>query len=111
MSEEPKIIKASDVGIFIRTVGDISDAIAAALGAEGLMLTENELGQEFFDLRSGIAGEFFQKLVNYRIRAAIVLPNPERFGERFSELAYEHASHPMIRVVATQEVANIWLFS
>jgi hypothetical protein len=65
----------------------------------------------FFDLRSGLAGELFQKLINYGLRAAIVLPDTEAYGARFSELAHEHSSHNMIRFVRTIEEAKIWLTS
>ena len=77
MNEECRIVIASDSGISIRSFADISDAIAACLGAEGLILTENDLAPEFFDLRSGLAGELFQKFVNYRLRLAVVLQDPE----------------------------------
>ena len=85
--------------------------IAACIGSAGLILTENDLGQEFFDLRSRLAGELFQKCMNYRLRVAIVVPDPAAYGERFSELAYEHSSHGMIRFVRSREEANIWLHS
>jgi hypothetical protein len=99
MNEERRILVASDSGISIRSFSDISDALGACIGAAGLILTENDLAPEFFDLRSGLAGELFQKFINYRVRVAIVLPDPEAYGERFSELAYEHISHKMIRFV------------
>jgi uncharacterized protein DUF4180 len=109
MSEERRILIASDSGIYIRSFRDISDAIAACFGAEGLVLTEDDLPQEFFDLRSGLAGELFQKCINYNVRLAIVLPNPEAYGERISELAYEHKSHSLIRFVRSRAEAEAWL--
>ncbi|HEV2665802.1 MAG TPA: DUF4180 domain-containing protein, partial [Blastocatellia bacterium] len=90
MGEERKILIASDSGIYIRSFRDISDAILGCIGADGLVLTEDDLPKEFFDLRTGWAGELFQKATNYRLRVAIVLPDPEAYGKRFSELAYEH---------------------
>jgi len=109
MNEERRILIASDSGIYIRSFRDISDAIAACIEAEGLILTENDLAQEFFDLRSGWAGELFQKCINYNVRLAIVLPNPEAYGERISELAYEHKSHSIIRFVRSKDEAEAWL--
>jgi hypothetical protein len=109
MNEGRKILIASDSGISIRSFRDISDAIAACFGTDGLILTENDLTQEFFDLRSGLAGELFQKFTNYKLRMAIVLPDPEAYGERISELAYEHKSHDMIRFVRSKDEAEAWL--
>ena len=109
MSEERRILVASDSGISIRSANDIPDVIAACLGAGGLILTEDDLAEEFFDLRTGLAGELFQKFINYRIRVAIILPDRESYGERFSELAREHASHSMIRFVRSKDEAKAWL--
>ncbi len=109
MNEERKILIAADSGISIRSFSDISDALGACIGTDGLILTEGDLAREFFDLRSGLAGELFQKFMNYRLRVAIVLPDPEAYGERFGELAYEHSSHPMIRFVRSKDEAKAWL--
>jgi hypothetical protein len=109
MSEKRRIILASVFGISIRSFTDIADAIAACIGADGLIIAEGDFAPEFFDLRSGLAGELFQKFMNYRLRVAIVLPDPEAYGERFSELAYEHRSHSMIRFVRSDNEARAWL--
>jgi len=109
MNEGRKILIASDSDISIRSFRDISDAIAACFGTDGLILTEDDLAQEFFDLRSGLAGELFQKFINYKLRMAIVLPNPEAYGDRISELAHEHKSHNMIRIVRSKDEAEAWL--
>lgn len=109
MNDERKILIASDAGIAIQSLNDIADALSACFGTAGLLLTEPDLAPEFFNLRSGLAGELFQKFINYRIRLAIVLPDPSVYGERLSELAYEHASHPLIRFVPSKEEALAWL--
>ena len=111
MNDEHKIIVASDERIFIRSFNDISEAVAACIGGDGLILTENDLAPEFFDLHTGLAGELFQKFTNYHLRVAIVVPEPRIYGARFSELANEHRSHDMIRIVSTLDEANFWLRS
>jgi len=109
MNENRGIVVASDSGLSIRSFSDISEALGACIGTRGLILTENDLAQEFFDLRSGLASELFQKFTNYGLRVAIVLPDPGAYGERFSELAYEHRSHNMIRFVCSKDDAEAWL--
>jgi len=109
MNEVRRIIVASDSGISLRSLSDIPDVLQACMGSEGLILTENDLAREFFELRSGLAGELFQKFMNYGLRLAIVLPDPEAYGDRFGELAYEHASHNMIRFVRSADEAKAWL--
>jgi hypothetical protein len=109
MNEQRRVIVASEAAISVRSLRDISDAIGACLGAAGLILAEEDLGAEFFDLKTGLAGELLQKFVNYRVRTAIVVPDPERHGERFVELAREHATHPVVRFVRSREEADAWL--
>lgn len=109
MSRERKIVIASDSGIAIRSMTDVTDAVGACLGKAGLLLTEGDLSPEFFNLSSGLAGELLQKLVNYKVRTAIIVTNPEAHGERFAELVYEHRSHGVIRFFRSRYDADAWL--
>jgi hypothetical protein len=111
MTEERQILIASEAGIAIHSVSDISDAISASFGANGLILTEADLAPEFFNLRTGLAGELLQKFTNYQLRMAIVVPDPDAYGERFSELVYEHSTHNLIRFVRSTDEARSWLGS
>jgi hypothetical protein len=103
------ILVAADADISIGSISDVSKAVTATFGTAGLILTENDLSSEFFDLKSGLAGELFQKFANYALCLAIVVPGPERYGERFNELAREHTSHNRIRIVRCKEDAVAWL--
>ncbi|HZS44173.1 MAG TPA: DUF4180 domain-containing protein, partial [Blastocatellia bacterium] len=75
MDRKRKIVIGSDIGIKIQNSADISETLAAAVGSAGLVLSEDNLKPEFFDLRTGLAGEFFQKFTNYKLRVAIIVPN------------------------------------
>lgn len=104
-----QIVIAKGAGIFIRTFSDITDAVGLCLCSRGLIVSEQEMTPEFFDLKTGLAGEMFQKFINYKIRLAIILPDPTRYGDRIGELAYEHRSHNAIRFVDTLDAAVSWL--
>ena len=109
MYEKRGVLIAADEDIVIHSPRDILDALAACTGATGLILTESDLNAAFFDLRSGLAGELFQKFTNYQMHLAIVVPDPAAYGPRFSELAYEHATHGLIRIVGSEAQAVAWL--
>lgn len=100
-------LMASDNGLKLHSVQDALDILSSGLPA--CILTADDLGDDFLDLRSGVAGETFQKFVNYGFRVALVLPEPSQFGPRIEELAREHASHPCVRIVRTVEEAASWL--
>ena len=106
---ERTVLVASEAGISVSSLEDIPELLGQSYGFEGLLLTEGELGPEFFDLRSGLAGELFQKCTNYRLKLALVLPDPGAHGERFAELAFEHRAHRLIRFFGRLEEAWAWL--
>ncbi len=58
----------------VLTDRDASDLVGLAMeaGAECIAAPVARLGPAFFDLSTRIAGETIQKLVNYRIRLAVV---------------------------------------
>jgi Domain of unknown function (DUF4180) len=109
MDDEITILEAAHLGIRIRSANDIADLLGAIYGADGLLLTASDLEPEFFDLRTGVAGDLFQKLTNYKVRTALVVPQPERHGSRFAELAFEHRTHNMIRFFEASDDAMVWL--
>lgn len=103
------VLVATDAGISVRSLEDIPEVLGRSYGFDGLLLGEAELSPEFFDLRSGLAGELFQKCTNYRLSLALVVPDPGAHGERFAELAFEHRTHRLIRFFGTLEEARAWL--
>ena len=95
--------------IEIRSMADIADAISRGLEQGALLINESNLCQEFFDLRSGLAGELFQKSINYGTPLAMVVSDPQKYGDRFSELVHEHRRHALVRFFATDVEARKWL--
>lgn len=109
MLGNPKILVAADSNIRLESAEDIADLIGACWGMDGLILHESGLASSFFDLRSGLLGELFQKCTNYDLRLAMVLLEPTVHGERFNELVHEHRSDKMIRFFAAIDQAKTWL--
>lgn len=69
----PVLLCAPD-GPPVRTEADALDLIGAALGhgAELVELPVERLTDEFFTLRTRLAGEVVQKFANYRLRLVVV---------------------------------------
>ena len=59
-------------GPLLRTGGDAIELMYADEDADWIAVPMQRLDPAFFDLSSGIAGEFVQKFVNYQRRLAIV---------------------------------------
>jgi hypothetical protein len=69
----PTLILPED-GPAVGTQLDAGDLVGAAMehGADLLVVPAGRIAAEFWTLRSGVAGELLQKLVNYRLRLAVV---------------------------------------
>jgi len=68
------VLWVDPAGDLISAPGQANDLIGDAWGAEAttVAVPVERLAASFFDLRSGLAGEIAQKLVNYRIRLAVI---------------------------------------
>jgi len=93
----------------IQSAADISAALSASVERGGLVLDEKELNPDFFDLKTGFAGEVLQKFVNYRTKLAIIVRDASMYGGRFSELMHEHRVHPTVRFFSAEQAARQWL--
>ena len=94
-------------GIF--TAADISDALMLSVERGGLVLTEQQLSADFFDLKTGFAGQVLQKFVSYRTKLAVIVLDPQVHGGRFGELVSEHRTHPAVRFFTAEQTARQWL--
>ena len=80
-------------------------------GSRALLLDRSALPAAFFDLSTGVAGEFVQKLTNYGVRMAAVVPDLAAHPPRFREFAREANTGRQFRFCATREAAIDWLTS
>jgi hypothetical protein len=95
--------------VAIRSTRDITAALMTSLERRGLILAEEDLCPGSFELRSGLAREVVQKFVNYRGLPAIIVPDSQAHGGRFSDLICEHQRHPSVRFFFNRIEARKWL--
>jgi len=60
-----------DQNEIIKTVSDFLDVIGNSK-SDTILINKNNLIEEFFDLKTGLAGDFLQKVSNYRKRLIII---------------------------------------
>lgn len=58
-------------GVVLKTAQEFLQMIMDSC-AESIIVHQQNIDGSFFELRSGLAGEMLQKVVNYRLRLAIV---------------------------------------
>jgi hypothetical protein len=78
-------------------------------GTRAFLIDGRLLPAEFFELRTRFAGEFLQKLVNYQLRVAAVVPADPSRGAKFAGFVSELERSPVFRVFAERTEAEAWL--
>ncbi|HEX8385839.1 MAG TPA: DUF4180 domain-containing protein [Rubricoccaceae bacterium] len=93
--------------------GDFSpmDVVATCFeqGTGALLMDRSALPPEFFDLRTGVTGELVQKLGQYDVRLACVVPDLSAQPERFQEFAREANRGGRVRFFESRGAAVGWL--
>ena len=97
-------------------ITDVGDAIELVLAcADGksscLLIDRGCLPSDFFDLSTRFAGEFIQKLQNYRIRVAAVIPPDDGRSDTFERFWTEARRGNPFRVFDERAEAEAWLLS
>jgi len=69
-----RLLVLNSEGQILSRTQDLLDLIQEAFAqkASGLVVPVSRLDRSFFQLRSGLAGEFVQKIVNYQLKLIIV---------------------------------------
>lgn len=88
---------------------DVRSLLEASFSGAGLLLEFDDLGENFFDLSSGLAGELFQTFNNYGKKLALVVPDPSIYSRSFQQLILEHQYHSSIRFFGEAKAARQWL--
>jgi hypothetical protein len=97
---------------WLTSVADWKQVVEACHTARSYdaLLHPSNLPPEFFDLSTGVAGEFLQKWRNYRVRVALVCPpGSVTLSSRFPEMVAEESRKGYFRVFETREPAVEWL--
>lgn len=93
------------------TEQDAVDLVALCIENETnlLLLHSHVLSEDFFKLRTGVAGNMIQKFINYHVKTAAVIPKELVNKGKFKEMVLEsnHSNH--FRFFENREDAESWL--
>ena len=79
--------------------------------ANALMIHYTNLSEDFFKLKTKVAGDIIQKFINYSIKAAIIVPQETIQKGRFKEMAMETNKGNHFRLYESKEEAEKWLLN
>lgn len=78
-------------------------------GSHALLIDRDALPPEFFDLSTGVAGALVQRLTQYEIRMAGVVPDVSIHSRPFQDFAREANRGRWFRFFPDREQAVAWL--
>lgn len=84
-------------------------AICGEYDTHRLLIHSENLPDEFFQLKSGVAGNILQKFSNYYIKAAAIIPAERVNQGRFREMALEANRGSYFRIFVERKEAEGWL--
>ena len=84
---------------------DLAATVEYEAGAERIAIDKRVLGEDFFVLSSGLAGEILQKFVNYRVKAAIWGDFSRYTSKPLRDFIYESNQGKHFFFTATEEDA------
>lgn len=110
-TDNKKYIELLSVNAPIHTERDALDLVSLCFENDIylLMLHYDTLSEDFFKLKTRVAGDILQKLVNYGVKAAAVIPDEIVQKGRFREMALEVNKGQHFRMYESKEEAEKWL--
>lgn len=84
---------------------DLAMTVKYQSGAERIVLDKRVLGEDFFVLSTGVAGEILQKFVNYHVKAAIYGDFSRYTSKPLRDFLYESNNGSDFFFTATKEEA------
>ncbi|MGX9755395.1 DUF4180 domain-containing protein [Clostridioides difficile] len=92
---------------------EIMDIISLCMehGTDYLMFSNNSLTDDFFNLKTGLAGTILQKFINYKIQAVAIADDKTKINKRFSELMLELNKSNNFRIFDNFEDAKNYILN
>jgi hypothetical protein len=76
-----------------------------------ILLQPNVLSEDFFNLRTGLAGTALQKFINYHVKVAVIIEDTEKLNDRFKEMIMEANKGNHFRTFSNTQDAERWIAS
>ncbi|MDZ4975789.1 DUF4180 domain-containing protein, partial [Clostridium perfringens] len=74
-----------------------------------IMLHSNVLSEDFFNLKTRLAGMALQKFINYHVKVAVIIEDEGRYNDRFKEMIMEAIKGNNFRTFNYIAEAEIWI--
>lgn len=105
-----RYMEYSAAGMPLSSEKDAIDLVSGCFENQiyNIVLHARALSDDFFKLRTGLAGMILQKFINYRIKVAVVLENDDKVKGKFRELLSESNKGNDFRTFFSAAEAEQW---
>lgn len=108
VGKNSEIARVSGDGLIITDTSSALDLMASVryeTNCNKMFIFKSAIGEDFFRLSSGVAGEILQKFVNYQMRLVIVGDFSGYTSKPLKDFIYESNKGKQINFVSTEEDA------
>lgn len=108
-----KYIECASIEAQLNTEQDAIELIGACFenNTNLLMFHDEALSEDFFKIRTGLAGKVLQKFADYHVKVAVIITNEQKIKGKFKEVLAESNKGNDFRTFSNIEEAENWLFN
>lgn len=92
---ETRLIELTDENIVISNVQEFLDLVCN-LPSDYIAIRKENLSDDFFDLKTGVAGDILQKISNYNLRLGVIGQFSHYSSKSLNDFIYESNNHKRI---------------
>lgn len=103
---EIAVVSSSEIVITdVQSALDFIATVNYEVGCDRIILSKSAICEEFFDLKTKLAGEILQKFINYRTKIAVVGDFSVYTSKSLKDFIYESNNGKCIFFVSSQKQA------
>jgi hypothetical protein len=90
---------------------DVVDCISICMEKDiyTIIFRSKVLSEDFFNLKTRLAGMALQKFINYHVKVAVIIEDEEQYNDRFKEMIMEANKGNNFRTFKNIQEAEIWI--
>ncbi|WP_275298513.1 DUF4180 domain-containing protein [Clostridium sp. YIM B02555] len=90
---------------------DVVDCISICMEKDiyTIIFHSKVLSEDFFNLKTMLAGMALQKFINYHVKVAVIIEDEEQYNDRFKEMIMEANKGNNFRTFKNIQEAEIWI--
>lgn len=104
--EKIAVVRSNEIMITdVQSALDLMATVSYEVGCNRIVINKSAISEDFFDLKTRLAGEILQKFINYQTKIAIVGDYSSYSSKSLKDFIYESNNGKDIFFLSTEEQA------